>query len=974
MQGNMIERYARLPIDSPRQIIFFVALFTLIISPFILQVEFATDVQAFLPQSEEVETYDEINEDFGKDSSVANLYLTSVTDGNVLTIDNLNDMLLLHDKCTKIDGVKDVLSVAQFFDSALIDSGLSLTEVSQEEVPWQFIHESISSANTENTNYTIDDLDFVLDVLVNRDFDANPLYVINDDNPVRSAPTASSTIIMINLEPDLSTEEKKEIGQTIRGLASTHNSESGSDIQAETFSVDLLAYDVDQSTQQTNVLMALGMLVVTTILLWLSFRDWSYVAFPIITLILSVFWTFSFAGMLGIKLTALAVAVIPLVVGLGIDFAVHLSRRYQEGLKAGNSIEESLLDAQLHTGQALTLAMATTVIAFLSGISAGVGPVRDFSLLCAIGIFTSFILSILFYTSLRYILDSNSEENLTEVKGSVLVDKTVSNASEIVDKYPSAIVSTVIILTLIAAFAGAKVDTSFSLDDFLSDDLEVMVTADNIQSDFRGASYSQSQILVEGPVATTDFLNSSYELQYGEQGTDNDGLNGDRYVIRVGPVSRVESVYEVVQGAVDSESYNVGQGNDTTHQWIKTNIFKVSNGDTLLVSWNVHNSLASSVLEGEIYWYDNNNEFISSQNIECTGLNPNLSLCSEASISVPSESHRARIKFTHPKIQDGLTDTLMCPNSHEKFCFGLSVKNTQEYIFIQSLQYTFNLTYESQTFSQTSDLDIKNLYDYLYQRDLDIADPFTGESYSDRIKHVLYRDSNGEYKSSVIRVYLGPTRNYELDNEGLEFMRAELAADIPSTLSSDGGYTVSITGGHVLTSVTVNEIQATQISSTLLSLVLAAVVLIFIYRNVELGLIATLPTILATIWIMATMWKVGITLNVLTVMVTALTVGLGIDYAIHIVERYREEREHKSERQAIESTIKLTGSAILISGLTTVCGFAVLFLSPMPLVRNFGIITAATIIYSVLIAIFVLPSLIWMSNRIKEWYSSQISG
>ena len=981
MQGSMIERYARLPIDSPRQIILFVALFTLIISPFILQVEFATDVQAFLPQSEEVETYDEINEDFGRDSSVANLYLTSVTDGNVLSLANLNDILLLHNECTKINGVKDVLSVAQFFDSALTDSGVSLTEVNQEEVPWEFIHESIFSADPDTktqTNYTIEDLNFVLDVLVNRDFDANPLYPSVSKNPVRSAPTASSTIIMINLEPDLTSEQKKEIGKNIRSLATTHNSESGSDIQAETFSVDLLASDVDESSKQTYLLMCLGMLVVTTILLWLSFRDWSYVVFPILTLVLSVFWTFSFAGILGIQLTALAVAVIPLVVGLGIDFAVHLSRRYQEGLKAGKSIEESLLDAQLHTGQALTLAMFTTVIAFLSGISAGVGPVRDFSLLCAIGIFTSFMLSILFYTSLRYLLDSNSEGGHIEVKGSELVDKTVSKASEIVDKYPSAIVSTVIILTLFAAFAGTKVDTSFSLDDFLSDDLEVMVTADNIQSDFRGASYSQSQILVEGPVATTNFLNSSYELQYGEQGTDNDGLNGDRYVIKVGPVSRVESVYEVVQGAVDSESYNVGQGNDTTHQWIKTNIFKVSNGNTLFVSWNVHNSLASSTLEGEIYWYDNNNEFLSSQNIECTGLNPNLSLCSEASINVPSDSHRARIEFRHPKIQDDLTDTLACPNAHEKFCFGLSVKNTHEYIYVQSLQYTFNLTCSTctPTFSQTSDSDIKKSYDYLYQRDLDVADPFTGESYSDRIKHVLYRDSNGEYKSSVIRVYLGPSSNglHELDNEGLEFMRAELAANIPSTLSSNEEYTVSITGGHVLTSVTVNEIQSTQISSTLLSVVLAAIVLIFIYRNVELGLIATLPTILATIWIMATMWKVGITLNVLTVMVTALTVGLGIDYAIHIVERYREEREHKSERQAIESTIKLTGSAILISGLTTVCGFAVLFLSPMPLVRNFGIITAATIVYSVLIAIFVLPSLIWMSNRIKEWYSSQTSG
>ncbi len=961
MQGTMIERYARLPIDSPRQIILLVAIFTLFISPSIFNVEFETDVQAFLPQSKEVEAYEDINDDFGRASSVVQLYLTSVTNGNVLTVSNLNDILQLHNECENIAGVKDVLSVAGFFDSALLDSDLSLEEIGQEEDPWQLVYNSISTSGSGN--YSWNEVDFVTDVLVNKDLNLDPLLIVESGDSTRSAPIASSTIIMINLEPDLNTEQKKEIGQKIRVLADKHNTESGSEIQAETFSVDLLAYDVDQSTHQTNLLMALGMLVVTTILLWLFFRDWSYVIFPILTLILSVFWTFSFAGLMGIKLTALAVAVIPLVVGLGIDFAVHLSRRYQEGLKSGNSVEESLLDAQLHTGQALTLAMFTTVIAFLSGISAGVGPVRDFSLLCAVGIFTSFILTLLFYTSLRYLLDSKSDDNLTKVKGSEIVDKSVSRAADVVDKYPSAIISTVIIFTLIAGFYGANVDTSFGLEDFLSDDLEIMVTAESIQNDFRGARYSQSQILIEGPVVTTDFLNGSYDFQYGEQGTDNDGLNGDRYVIKVGSTARVESVHEVVQEAIDSEEYNIRQGNDTTHEWIRTNHFKVSSGDTLLIKWNVHNSLITSTLEGKIYWYDANNEFLSSQDIDCTGINPNLSLCTESSVEVPPEAHLSHVKFTHPKIQDGSTDPLV---------YGIGVKDKSEYIYVQSLKHTFNLTYQSKPFSQTSDLDVKNLYDYLYQRDLDIADPFTGESYADRIRHVLNKDENGDYTSSVIRVYVGPSNNYDLDNDGLEFMRNELSANIPSSLSTDE-YTISITGGHVLTSVTVNEIQSTQISSTLLSIVLAAIVLTIIYRNVELGLIATLPTILATIWIMATMWQVGITLNVLTVMVTALTVGLGIDYAIHIVERYREEAEHKSERQAIESTIKLTGSAILISGLTTVCGFAVLFLSPMPLVRNFGIITAATIVYSVFIAIFVLPSIIWVSNRVKEWYSNQTS-
>ena len=55
------------------------------------------------------------------------------------------------------------------------------------------------------------------------------------------------------------------------------------------------------------------------------------------------------------------------------------------------------------------------------------------------------------------------------------------------------------------------------LDDFLSDDLEIMVTAENIQSDFRGASYSQSQILIQGEIDTTDFLDGNYELQYAKQ-------------------------------------------------------------------------------------------------------------------------------------------------------------------------------------------------------------------------------------------------------------------------------------------------------------------------------------------------------------------------------------------------------------------------------------------------------------------------
>ena len=952
----MLERYARLPIDSPRQIILVVALITLIISPFVLKVEFSTDVQAFLPQSEEVETYDAITEDFGKDSSVVNLYLTSVSGSNVLTMDNLVDILQLHNDCLQIDGVEGVLSVADFFDSALLDSGLSLSAVKSAEEPWELVYDSISTSGSGN--YSWNEVDFVGDVLINRDLNLDPLIIVESEGSIRGAPIANSTIIMVNLDPDLSTEQKKEAGQKLRTLADSHNQDSGSDISAEAFSVDLLASDVDESTQYTNVLMIVGMLLVTVVLLWLTFRHWSYVVLPIITLILSIFWTFSFAGIVGIKMTALGVAVIPLVVGLGIDFSVHVSRRYQEGIAAGSSLEDSLIESQVHTGQALSLAMFTTVIAFLSGITGGVGPVRDFSLLCAFGIFSSFILTLFFYTSMRYLLDSSSEGMAVKPQNSEIIESSILKASQIVDKHPQAIISTVIVLTILALGGASQIETSFSLDDFLSDDLEIMVTAERIQSDFRGASYSQSQILIQGDIDSTEFIDGNYELQYGQSGSDNKGLNDDRYVIKVGANARVESVHQIVQKAIDSEEYSVNHGENLTHEWTITNPFLVTSGDNLDIYWTMEQSAVSPSLEAIILWYDSSHQLLGTEKLTNIDISTDLSSSSSATTQIFENSYKARLKFSY--IQDASDDSLIQ---------SIEVHNRERYVFVQSLTDTFNLTYQAKTFSLTTDTDIHEMYDYIYQRELDIADPFTGESYADEIKHVLNVDSEGNYVSSVVRIYVGPTTSYELDNDGLEYMRDELDADIPDIFTEN--FTVSTTGGHVLTSVTVNEIQKTQISSTLIAILFAAITLILIYRSVDLGVIAVFPTILASIWILATMTLLGITLNVLTVMVTALTIGLGIDYAIHIVERYREEREHKTESQAIETTIVRTGSALLISGLTTVSGFAVLFLSPMPLVRNFGIITAATIIYSMFIAIFVLPSLIWISNRIKEWISNQ---
>jgi predicted RND superfamily exporter protein len=104
----------------------------------------------------------------------------------------------------------------------------------------------------------------------------------------------------------------------------------------------------------------------------------------------------------------------------------------------------------------------------------------------------------------------------------------------------------------------------------------------------------------------------------------------------------------------------------------------------------------------------------------------------------------------------------------------------------------------------------------------------------------------------------------------------------------------------------------------------------------------------------------GLKWNVLTVMVTALTIGIGIDYSIHIWRRFETELENDPDNpwKAMETVISTTGVALMLSAVTTVCGFLVLLFSPMPVVQDFGLVTAMTVIFSLILCTLFLPVLL----------------
>ncbi|MED5267755.1 MAG: MMPL family transporter, partial [Candidatus Thermoplasmatota archaeon] len=173
------------------------------------------------------------------------------------------------------------------------------------------------------------------------------------------------------------------------------------------------------------------------------------------------------------------------------------------------------------------------------------------------------------------------------------------------------------------------------------------------------------------------------------------------------------------------------------------------------------------------------------------------------------------------------------------------------------------------------------------------------------------------------------------------------------------GCSAYLSGEIIVIESVLDGLFISQVESTALSLVASFLVLMAMTRRLSTSAVIILPVALAGVWVVGTMAVVGLNWNVLTVMITALTIGLGIDYSIHMWRRFEDELEAGANRvEAMATTYSVTGTALMMSAFTTASGFLVLLLSPVPVIQDFGLVSAASVALSLILALFVLPALL----------------
>ena len=125
-----------------------------------------------------------------------------------------------------------------------------------------------------------------------------------------------------------------------------------------------------------------------------------------------------------------------------------------------------------------------------------------------------------------------------------------------------------------------------------------------------------------------------------------------------------------------------------------------------------------------------------------------------------------------------------------------------------------------------------------------------------------------------------------------------------------------------------------------------------------------IPIVMAVLFNFGLMGALGIPLNMTTAMISSIGMGIGIDYAIHFVYRWRLESDKGYDiRRCISATMGTSGKAIFFNALTISLGFLVLMLSGFPFVRELGLLLSVNMAASYLGATVAIPvALSWSAS------------
>ena len=186
---------------------------------------------------------------------------------------------------------------------------------------------------------------------------------------------------------------------------------------------------------------------------------------------------------------------------------------------------------------------------------------------------------------------------------------------------------------------------------------------------------------------------------------------------------------------------------------------------------------------------------------------------------------------------------------------------------------------------------------------------------------------------------------------------AEIILDKIKELTKDDPGTVI--GGYSLVEKEMSEAVVTgQYYSLIFAFIAIVILLAFIFKSTAAGLIGSIPLLYSVFCTFGLMGWLGIELNIITALLSSISIGLGVDFTIHIFWRVRSELSlGVSYAVAFQTAIRTTGRGITINAVSVMLGFSVLFLSAFPLIKSFALLIILSLMFCLFSALMLIPAI-----------------
>lgn len=336
------------------------------------------------------------------------------------------------------------------------------------------------------------------------------------------------------------TDLEGEVAQAIR------DADLPAGITAEPFSIELIFGTGDEFEAEVGKLFGYAAMIIVVILMFVYWvvpngsrlaglrRTGADVGLTMAAIFMAIAWMNGIGVILGPKYLGWIddfgpmSQIIPiLLIGLGVDYAIHLTTRYREEVGHGADVVPGM-ERALHTvGIALILATVTTAVGFLTNLVSPIPALKDFGILAAVGIGSSFIIMLTFVSSFRIVLDRKAERlgrvpraSLGQTKDRLL-PKLIGRTSILAERFAWQTVAVSVLLGVVGFFGVLQLKAEFSVTDFVPRPNPLLPTFDTLIDDFGGGFGETTQVLVKGDVDTPEAHNALVTVIDSLRTTDN---------------------------------------------------------------------------------------------------------------------------------------------------------------------------------------------------------------------------------------------------------------------------------------------------------------------------------------------------------------------------------------------------------------------------------------------------------------------